>query len=377
MSEPATTGTAPAESLRGLCGGAVHLPGDPGYDMARSPWNLQIQHRPAAVAYPAGPAEVADVQRAARRVGLRVVPQGTGHGAAPLDGHLGDAVLLRTAGLSELEVDVDRRCARVGAGALWGDLADAAGRHGLVGLHPSSPDVGVAGYSISGGIGWYARRLGLQCRAITAVEVVLADGSIVRATADTEAELFWALRGSGMPLGVVTALEFGLFRLDTVAAGFLAWDWTLVERVLPAWAEWAVDAPEAATTSFRLVEAPHMEHIPAPLRGRRLLVIDGAVLGNDAEAAAIIAPLRALRPEFDSDPGRGTVARPAAPGSGRPDSRIREQSAAEQTAGRGDRRGDRRGRPRLGQPAGRRGVPATRRSTAPAGSGIGTGLARR
>ena len=74
----------PAASLRGLCGGAVHLPGDPGYDMARSPWNLQIQHHPAAVAYPANPAEVADVLAAARRAGLRVVPQGTGHGAAPL-----------------------------------------------------------------------------------------------------------------------------------------------------------------------------------------------------------------------------------------------------------------------------------------------------
>jgi hypothetical protein len=304
MAAPATTESVPppaaAASLRGLCGGAVHLPGDPGYDMARSPWNLQIQHHPAAVAYPATPAEVAEVLRAARRAGLRVVPQGTGHGAAPLAGHLGDAVLLRTAGLRELEVDVKRRSVRVGAGVLWGDLADAAGRHGLVGLHPSSPDVGVVGYSIGGGIGWYARRFGLQRQAITAVEVVLADGSIVRATADTEPELFWALRGGGMPLGVVTALDFELFPLETAVAGFLAWDWTLVERVLPAWAAWAVDAPEAATTSFRLVEAPHLEHIPAELRGRRLLVIDGAVLGSDAEAAEVIAPLRALRPEFDT-----------------------------------------------------------------------------
>ena len=301
---PATPGSVPtpaaAASLRGLCGGAVHLPGDPGYDMARSPWNLQIQHHPAAVAYPATPAEVADVLRAARRAGLRVVPQGTGHGAAPLDGHLDDAVLLRTAGLSELTVDAGHRLARVGAGVLWGDLADTAGKHGLVGLHPSSPDVGVVGYSISGGIGWYARRLGLQCQAITAVEVVIADGTIVRATADTEPELFWALRGGGMPLGVVTALEFDLFPLETVVAGFLVWDWTLVERVLPAWAEWAMDAPEAATTSFRLLEAPHMDHIPAGLRGRRLLVVDGAVLGSDAEAAEVLAPLRGLRPEFDT-----------------------------------------------------------------------------
>ena len=97
----------------------MHFPGDPGYDMARSPWNLQIQHHPAAVAYPASAEEVADVLRAARRAGLRVVPQGTGHGAAPLDGHLGDAVLLRTAGLCELEIDAETAvCPRRRRGAL-------------------------------------------------------------------------------------------------------------------------------------------------------------------------------------------------------------------------------------------------------------------
>jgi FAD/FMN-containing dehydrogenase len=291
---------APAEALRGLCGGAVHLPGDPGYDIASSPWNLQIQHHPAAVAYPASPDEVAEVVLAARRAGLRVVPQGTGHGAAPLDGQLGDAVLLRTAGLRELRIDPERRRARVGAGILWGDLVDAAGAYGLAGLHPSSPDVGVVGFSISGGIGWYARQFGLQCSAVTAVEVVLADGSIVRATADNESELFWALRGSSMPLGVVTALEFELIPLESVAAGYLAWDWSLVEKVLPAWAEWATVAPEAATTSFRLLRAPHLPHIPVELQGRGLVLIDGAVLGSDDAAAEIIAPLRALRPEFDT-----------------------------------------------------------------------------
>ena len=150
--------------------------------------------------------------RAAAAAGLAVAPQGTGHGAAPLQGRLGDAVLLRTAALGELSIDEDRRIARVGAGMLWGDLVDAAGTVGLAGLHPSSPDVGVAGYSIGGGIGWYTRRLGLQCNALTAAEVVLADGTFVRATADSDTELFWGLRGSGMPLGVVTALEFELLR---------------------------------------------------------------------------------------------------------------------------------------------------------------------
>ncbi|MFP5372960.1 MAG: FAD-binding oxidoreductase, partial [Actinomycetes bacterium] len=143
-----------AEGLRGLCGGSVQLPGDPAYDMARSPWNLQMREHPAAVAYPAFPDEVAEVLRAASAAGLRVAAQGTGHGAPPLEGRLADAVLLRTSAMTDLQIDVDRRSVRAGAGVLWGDLADAAGRHGLAGLHPSSPDVGVVGYTLGGGIGW-------------------------------------------------------------------------------------------------------------------------------------------------------------------------------------------------------------------------------
>ncbi|WP_222268576.1 FAD-binding oxidoreductase [Modestobacter marinus] len=295
-----------AEGLRGLCGGSVHLPGDPAYDMARSPWNLQLSDHPAAVVYPAFPDEVADVLRTACAAGLSVAPQGTGHGAPPLHGHLTEAVLLRTSAMSELVVDVGRRSARVGAGVLWGDLTDAAGRVGLAARHPSSPDVGVVGYSLGGGIGWYARRLGLQCNAVTAVELVLADGTFVRATADDDADLFWALRGGAAPLGVVTALEFDLFPLDTVVAGFLAWDWTAVDRVLPAWVAWCADAPEEATTAFRLLEVPSAEEFPAHLRGRRLAMVDGAVLGDDGSAADVLAPLRALAPELD------TVARVAA-----------------------------------------------------------------
>jgi FAD/FMN-containing dehydrogenase len=298
--EMPTARPARAEGLRGLCGGSVQLPGDPAYDMARSPWNLQMRDYPAAVAYPAFPEEVADVLLAAAAAGLQVAPQGTGHGAPPLEGRLGDAVLLRTSAMTELEIDPDRRTVRAAAGVLWGDLADAAGRHGLAARHPSSPDVGVVGYTLGGGIGWYARRLGLQCNAVTAVELVLADGSFVRATADRDAELFWALRGGAAPLGVVTALEFELFPLETVVAGHLTWDWTAVERVLPAWVAWCADASEDATTAFRLLDVPDDPAIPAEVRGRRIAMIDGAVLGDDASAAEVLAPLRALDPELDT-----------------------------------------------------------------------------
>jgi FAD/FMN-containing dehydrogenase len=268
--------------------------------MARAPWNLQMSDYPAAVAYPAFPDEVAEVVRAAAGSGLAVAAQGTGHGAPALAGRLENAVLLRTSAMDELSIDPATRIARVGAGVLWGDLAEAAGAHGLAALHPSSPDVGVVGYSIGGGIGWYARHLGLQCNAVTAAELVLADGTFVRATAESDSDLFWAIRGGGTPLGVVCALEFRLHPVETVVAGYLAWDWTAVEEVLPAWVDWCAGAPDEVTTSFRLLEVPEDLSLPVELRGRRLAIIDGAVMGEDRFATDVLAPLRALAPELDT-----------------------------------------------------------------------------
>ena len=139
------------------------------------------------MAYPAFPDEVASVVRAAASAGLKVAPQGTGHGAPPLAGRLGDAVLLRTSAMTELRIDAERRTARVGAGVLWGDVVERAGGVRLAARHTTGAGVGVVGTSLGGGLSWYARHAGLQCSALTAVELVLADGTFVRATDDSDA----------------------------------------------------------------------------------------------------------------------------------------------------------------------------------------------
>jgi FAD/FMN-containing dehydrogenase len=288
-----------AHLLRGLCAGAVHLPGDPGYDEARMPWNVAVDQRPAAVAYPATADEVGEVVVAAASAGLRVAPQGTGHNAAPL-GRLDDVVLLRTSALTGVEVDVERRIARVGAGVLWLDVVEAVAPHGLAALHGSSPDVGVVGYSLGGGIGWYARQLGMAANSITAVELVLGDGSQVRADADHHPDLFWAVRGGGGNFGIVTALEFRLYPIETAYAGMLLWDQEHADRVLRTWAAWTETAPDCVTTAFRMLNLPPMPELPPFLRGRQVVVVDGAVLADDERAAEIIADLRALEPELDT-----------------------------------------------------------------------------
>jgi hypothetical protein len=292
--------TTGAEALRGLCAGRVHLPGDPGYDEARVAWNL-VDQRPAAVAVPRDAAELAEIVRAAVAAGLRVAPQSTGHNAAPLvAAGLSDVVLVRTAALDEVTVDPARRVCRVGSGVAWEAAVTAAAAHGLSCLHGSSPDVGIAGYSLGGGVGWYGRKLGLAANHLTAIEVVLADGRLVRADADHHPELFWALRGGGGNFGVVTALEFALFDLATAHAGMMIFDASRTREVLQTWAPWSIAAPDEVTTSFRVLHLPPLPQLPPFLSGRSVVIIDGAVLADDAEAAEILAPLRALGPEVDT-----------------------------------------------------------------------------
>jgi FAD/FMN-containing dehydrogenase len=295
------TTASPAEPLRGLLDGAVHLPGDAGYDAARLPWNVAVDQRPAAVAEPRNADEVSTIVRRAAECGLGVAPQSTGHNAGPLAARgLEETVLLRTSAMNAVVADPDRGIVRAGGGALWESAVDAAARHGQAVLHGTSPDVGIAGYSLGGGIGWYARDLGLASNSITAVEVIIGDGSLVRATAEQDPELFWALRGGGGSFGVVTVLEFTMYPLTSAYAGFLLWELAGIEPVLREWAAWAPTAPDEVTTTFRAMRFPPMPELPEFLRGRQVAIIDGAVLDNDDRAGELLAGLRAHRPVMDT-----------------------------------------------------------------------------
>jgi FAD/FMN-containing dehydrogenase len=298
---PTDTARPEAEALRGLCGGQVHLPGDAGYDAARLPWNVAVDQRPAAVALPRTAAEVGTIVRMAAECGLRVAPQSTGHNAGPLAAQgLDDVVVVRTSAMNLAIADPARGIVRVEGGALWEPAVDAAAVHGRAVLHGSSPDVGIAGYSLGGGIGWYARKLGLATNSLTAVEVVIGDGTLVRASASENPELFWALRGGGGSFGVVTALEFRMYPIETAYAGMLLWDLADLEPVLREWSAWAPGAPDEITTSFRAMRLPEMPDLPEFLRGRAVVIIDGAVLGSDERGQELLGGLRALRPELDT-----------------------------------------------------------------------------
>jgi FAD/FMN-containing dehydrogenase len=272
---------------------------DSGYDENRGAFNLLLDQRPAAVALPESAAEVAEAIAAAKAQGLRVATQRTGHGADPLRG-LEGAALVRTAGLTGVEIDAGARRARVGAGVLWGDVVPAASEQGLAALHGSTKTVGVAGYMLGGGVGWYSRKHGLGCNSVTAIELVNAEGEQLRVDASNEPELFWALRGGGGDFGVVTALEFELLPIPQVFAGALFFPLERAGEALGAYLEWTASAPEEATSVGRILAFPPFPEIPEPLRGNSFAVIEMVYLGDEEAGAELLAPLRALGPAMDT-----------------------------------------------------------------------------
>src|SRR6185295_5504701 len=164
-------------------------------------------------------------------------------------------------------IDPVARSARAEAGVLWAEVSNAAAEHGLAALAGSSPDVGVVGYTLGGGISWLARKHGLAANNVTAVELVNAEGDLIRADAENRPDLFWALRGGGGSFGVVTALEFSLFPISDVYAGTLFFPLERGTEVLRAWRRWVEDVPEEITSVGRFLQFPPIPDIPEPLRG--------------------------------------------------------------------------------------------------------------
>jgi FAD/FMN-containing dehydrogenase len=273
--------------------------GDPGWDEARRPWNLAVDQRPVAVALPESVEDVMAVVELASREGLRVAAQCTGHNAAPL-GSLGGTILLKTSRMRRVDIDPVARTARVEAGVLWAEVSEAAAEHGLAPLAGTSPDVGVVGYTLGGGVSWLARMYGLASNSVTAVELVTADAGFVRADRDHEPELFWALRGGGGSFGIVTALEFALFPVTEVYAGVLFWPIERAAEVLAAWREWVDTVPDEVTSVGRLLQFPSIPDVPEFLRARSFVVVEATVLADESVGSEIVRTLRELGPELDT-----------------------------------------------------------------------------
>ena len=283
------------EALRDALAGDVVAPGEDAWDGARQAWNLVADQRPALVVLAATPADIAATVRFARANGLRVAPQSTGHGAASL-GDLAGAILLRTGRLSGVAIDADARTAQVGAGARWGDVVAAAGESGLAAMHGFAGGVGVAGYTLGGGLGWLGRLHGFASSHVRSFDIVTAGGRQRHVDAEHEPELFWALRGGGGGPVVVTSLELELLPLREAYAGSLMWPLESASEIVQAYREWIASVPDELTSTLRLMRYPPLPELPEALRGKQLVVVTLAFTGSHAEGDAQVAPLRALGP---------------------------------------------------------------------------------
>ena len=270
------------------------IDGDEGYDEARLPWQRRFDPRPALVAEASGPVDVRAAISTAREHDLPLVVQATGHGAVrSADG----ALLLKTNRMTGVEIDPERRVARVGGGALWSDVLAAAAPYGLGALSGSSAGVGVAGYTLGGGAGWLSRLHGFAADSLLSADVVTADGELLTADAEQLPDLFWALRGGGGNFGVVVSFSFSLQEVSEVLAGPTLWPMEAAPAVMRAFDTYMATAPEIVGGFFLFLEVPPDPSFPAELHGRRMCGIAWCV--TDPDATDVFDDLlAAARPEL-------------------------------------------------------------------------------
>lgn len=286
---PLDQGPAPGrfEPLRTQLQGTLVLPEDPAYDQVRRLWNGMVDKRPAAIARCATSADVAAAVRFARDTALPIAVRAGGHsiaGQSSCDGGL----MIDLSLMKRIEVDPGRRIARAEPGLLLGEFDAATQAHGLATTMGVNSDTGIAGLTLGGGLGRLGRKHGLACDNLLAAEVVLADGRIVRASAEENPDLFWGLRGGGGNFGIVTEFTYRLHPLGpTVLGGLLIWDWTDAREAMRRYAQFCLTAPDGVDALGVLLTGP---------AGAPVFAISTCYAGPIAEGEQALRPLRGMTP---------------------------------------------------------------------------------
>ena len=272
--------------------GPVFGPDDDGFAAELAGYQVAHPHRPDLVV---GATSADDVRAAVRHAadhGQPVAVETSGHGrGAPLPG----GVLISTRRMGGVSIDPVARVARVEAGTRWARVVAAAAEHGLAPPSGSSPEAGVVGYTLGGGIGVLARELGWASDRVRSIDLVTAAGPR-HVTADSDPELFRVLRGSGPGLGVVTGMEIELAPISRIYGGALSVAGEHVPALLAAYREWTADLPEELTSSIGALPYPDLPMVPEHLRGKYTAQVRIAHTGSAAEGERLVAPLRAAVP---------------------------------------------------------------------------------
>ncbi|MET9149032.1 FAD-binding oxidoreductase [Streptomyces sp. NPDC004042] len=286
--------TRDVAALRQAVAGPVLLPGEDGYAAECATYNLNSPLEPAVVVGATGEDDVRAAVRFAAGRGMPVAVKSTAHQVtAPAHGGL----LVTTGRMTYLSVDAQARTVRAEAGVRWRDVLPRTAEFGLAPLAGSAPDVGVVGYSLGGGQSpLLGRTLGYAAGHVRGLRVVTADGEVRRVDADSEPELFWAMRGGKGNFGVVTEIEFDVFPVTRFHGGGIYFPGECLAEVLEAWRAWVPSLPEETTTSVGIQRLPDLPVLPEPLRGAFVVHLRFGHLGPAAEGERLLAPLRAVAP---------------------------------------------------------------------------------
>ncbi len=275
-------------------------PGSDEYASATATFNVGQTLRPRRAVTARDVSAVREVVARAAAQGEHVIPITTGHAAIMI--HQSDATnLLKTLIDGPIEVDAARGVVTFPTGTLWAQVVEAAAAHGFAVPHGSSGTVGAVGYLLGGGVGFYGRALGVAANHVESLRVVTADGEERHVDADTDPDLFWAVRGGGGGFGIVTSVTLRMVPLTHIVTGMAVFPIEHGAELLETWRKWAKDAPTQVTTTFRLLELPPIPGMPPQLTSGQVVVVDGAVVADgddvahaEALAAELLEPLRAV-----------------------------------------------------------------------------------
>jgi FAD/FMN-containing dehydrogenase len=298
-SAPGARGAQEAlEQLRQRSDVVVLTPEDAGFDAARHAWNAAVSHQPDVVAMPTSAQGVAAVVKYAREQRQSLAIQATGHGPTRT---VTSGVLVNLSRLNQVSVDPVARTATIHGGAKWQALLEVAAPLGLTPLLGSTPDVSAIGYTLGGGLGWLGRKYGTAADSVREFDLVTATGELVTVTAESDPDLFWALRGAGAGhLGVVTRMVIELYPISELYAGNLIYPGSMAADVLRRWRDWLPSLPEALTSAVTVLNYPDIDEVPEAFRGKPFVHVRGAFDGPAEEGAALMEYWRTTKSQPDA-----------------------------------------------------------------------------
>jgi len=283
------------QELRARFRGELITPGDAAYDGARKVYNGMIDKRPALIVRCADVADVMAGVKLAREKQMLLAVRGGGHNGPGL-GVCDDGLVIDLSRLKGIRVDQQSRSVRVEGGCLWGEVDHATHPFGLAVPSGFLSTTGVGGLTLGGGIGYLSRSYGLTIDNLLGVDVVLADASLVTASAEENADLFWAVRGGGGNFGVVTSFLFRANPVGTVYGGPMFWPMDKGAEVLRFWRDFILEAPEDINGWFAFATVPPVPMFPAEHHLKKMCAVTWCYTGDLGKADEVFKPIRQFSP---------------------------------------------------------------------------------